>query len=597
MANAIVALDRDPVRRATFIERARARIAPLPGLATHHLEGDGWAAVWAANPTAPISTRADGNTATFLWGDAISSSGHRMSAEDVRSSWRSDPETSWDGFHLAIDVQGPDRLVASVDIMGLLPCYHWCGGGTVLVGTSVDLFLAHPGFEGSLDPLGLIGIMLMNGQVGGRTLWKDVRRLDVRKRLVVAEGKASEMQAFRLPETDMSLRGLPLEGHVELLAEAMDDAIRRHCPPATPHGLMLSGGLDSRQLGGFLADGGIPTTALTFGLDSDIEMRCARKVARSLGVQHRTAEIPATAFPDAAESLLRMEGLAAGFCNVLEWGMLPHLEGMPSRLVLGHVFDGVVGGIHIPWAFDPGTGRYDFETVFKRFNRWGFSVQGLRELLPPELHREIEGVVEMVRDCYQSSSGEPNLQSWHFDLLTRQRFHVGSAVWPMSFRCWPVSPVFDRKLFTLAASMPAGSISGRRLQTELLLARHPSLAAISLDRNSFDSLPVRPTIADRIRVGASNKLRRLWRRIPLPGAGREERFYYRTYDFDGPGWHRVRELAEGRRSAVPGILNREVVDRLLPPPHQRLRTQDGIIDSSNAKLLVGLALSGARYGF
>jgi len=597
MANAIVVLDRDPIRRRTFIDRARARIAPVPGLAVSDLEGDGWAAVWAAGSSAPVSTEVDGCAGALVLGDALDDAGRKLSASDLRRAWAADPTRSWDGFHFAVDIQGPGRLAAGVDIMGLLPCFHWQGPEVVLVGTSVDLFLAHPAFGSALDPAGLVGIMLMNGQIGGRTLWNGVSRLGVRRRLRVRDWKTSEAAGFSLPETDRSLLGMPIEGHVELLAEAMDDAVRRHAGPGEAHGLMLSGGLDSRQLGGFLVDNGLPTTALTFGLGSDIEMRCAVKVARSLGIGHRTAEIPSTAFPAAAEALMKTEGLAAGFCNVLEWGMLPFLEGLPGRLALGHVFDGVVGGIHIPWAFDPRTGRYDFDTVFRRFNRWGFSAQALRELLPPELHVEIDGVMESVRDIYTSSSDDPNLQSWHFDLQTRQRFHVGSAVWPMSFRSWPTSPIFDRRLFSLCASMPASSISGRRLQTELLFARHPALAAISLDRNSFDSLPIRPTLGDRVRAGLRNRWRRILHRTPFPSLRREERFYYRTYDFDGPGWLEIRRMVETRRDRIPALLDRSAVDRHLPGPQERLRTEDGIIDSSNAKLLAGLALAGERYGF
>lgn len=34
---------------------------------------------------------------------------------------------------------------------------------------------------------------------------------------------------------------------------------------------------------------------------------------------------------------MRAEGLAAGFCNVLEWGMIPYLGRLPSRIALGHV--------------------------------------------------------------------------------------------------------------------------------------------------------------------------------------------------------------------------------------------------------------------
>lgn len=597
MANVIVVLDADPARRAAFVSRARERIAPVSGLEVDHREGDGWAAVWAACPTAPISVASEGARATMVWGDAIDSSGERLDALGLRRSRERDPLASWDGFHLAIDVTESDSLVASVDPLGLLPLHHWCDRGVALVGTSIDLFRAHPAFAARLDPKGLVGLMLTNGQVSGRTLWEGVQRLGVRKQLRIRGWRAEEVEHVVLPdEVDPALAGLPMEGLVEAMGQVLDSAFRRHSRAGEPHGLLLSGGLDSRQLGGFLVDRGVPVQALTFGVDHDIEMRCARKVASVLGIPHRAREIPFSSYPDAAESLARHEGLAAGFCNVLEWGMLPLLEGMPPRLALGHAFDGVVGGIHIPWAFEPATGAYAFDTIFHRFNRWAFSPEALRDVLVPEAHPLIDEVMDDVRRSWETAAGPPNLKAWHFDLATRQRFHVGSAVWPMSFRAWPMSPAFDREVLRTAAAMPASGIGGRRLQTGLLLARHPKLARVPLDRNTFDSLPLNPTMEDCLRAKAAGLARRAIARAPDGPWNRESRFYYRTYDFDSPGWSAIRRAHDSARASVPGIVRRDAVDRFLPAPTRKLSTGDAIIDSSRAKMILGLGIAGRSFG-
>lgn len=597
MANVIVALDADPARRTAFLAGARARIAPIEGLAIGWIEGDGWAAAWAAAPSAPIDVRVDGGNGTMVWGDAIAASGERQGAEDLRRSRALDPLASWDGFHLAVDVTESVNLAASVDPLGLFPLYWWCDSGVVLLATSVDLLRSHPAFRARLDAKGLVGLMLTNGLVDGRTLWGGVRRLGVRRQLRVENMRAREIDHIELPaDIDPVLAGLPLEGHVELMGGVLDDAFRRHFHGGEPHGLLLSGGLDSRQIGGFLVDTGIPVQAMTFGLRSDIEMRCAAQVASALGAAHRSAEIVDAAYPDAVERLARHEGLAAGFSNVLEWGMLAHLEGMPSRLALGHAFDGVVGGIHIPWAFDPATGEYSFDTIFRRFNRWAFPPDALREVLVPEAHHLIDEVMGDVRRYWEEAANPPNLKAWHFDLSTRQRFHVGSAVWPMSFKSWPMSPAFDRNVLRTAAAMPASSISGRRLQTELLLARHPRLARIPLDRNTFDSLPLRPSLEDRLRAKLVGKWRRTLSRAPRGAWNRETRFYYRTYDFDSPGWTRIREAHDSSRRFVPAIIRGDAVERILPAPGFPLPTQDGIIDSSRAKMMLGLGMAGRIFG-
>lgn len=160
-----------------------------------------------------------------------------------------------------------------------------------------------------------------------------------------------------------------------------------------------------------------------------------------------------------------------------------------------------------------------------------------------------------------------------------------------------MSPVFDRQVLRTAASLPASSLSGRRLQTELLLTRHSHLAGVPLDRNTFDSLPLRPTLGDRMRLKVSNKWRRLLARGPSGPWNRESRFYYRTYDFASPGWMGVRRAFEADRSFVPGLLRREAIDRILPGPDQPLEASDGIIDSSRAKMILGLGMAGRLFGF
>ncbi|HNY32783.1 MAG TPA: asparagine synthase-related protein, partial [Fibrobacteria bacterium] len=245
MPNVVVVLDGNPTDRATFIERAESRIAPLDGMETSHQEGDGWAAVWAIGERIPRSSRSDRSGSTLLFGEAIDDSGRRLSAMDLSDQLARNPSATWSGFHLAIDVTGPGSLSASVDIMGILPLYYWQGSGVTLIGTSIDLFYSHPRFRASFDARGLVGILMMNGLVGGRSLLEGVRRLDVRHRLWVRDGKLAEKEHYRPPQIDPKLMELPIEGHVEILGEALDAAMKRQTMPDVPHGILLSGGFDS----------------------------------------------------------------------------------------------------------------------------------------------------------------------------------------------------------------------------------------------------------------------------------------------------------------------------------------------------------------
>jgi len=64
----------------------------------------------------------------------------------------------------------------------------------------------------------------------------------------------------------------------------------------------------------------------------------------------------------------------------------------------------------------------------------------------------------------------------------------------------------------------------------------------------------------------------------------------RLYDLNGPGWRAVRRQAEPYRERLAGLVVPEVLGELLPPPDVTVDLRDTIIDSTGAKLLLGLLI-------
>lgn len=585
MANFVLVFDSDPARRAAFVAAVQKRIAPLPNLVISKCAGADWAIVWAAGVRAPVSWVSDSDGGAVLWGEAIDEQGHRQSASELRSAWKNDGGATWDGYYAAVTIEREGSITAGADVLGTYPVYYWQGPGVILVGSSIDSFAAHTAFRARLDLRGLVGVLLTNGLVEGRSVWEGVRRLAAGHQLRVRNGLVTESRTYSVPEND-ELRALPLPGHVALLGEALASTLRRHSPAGESCGLLLSGGLDSRILAGYLAEQGTQVHALTFGLPRDVELRCAQLVTAELGFKHDSTEIPFEAYASAADALARWESLAAGFCGVHEWAAHPYLDCLPPRIVLGHILDGVVGGIHISWAYDPATRSMSFDPQFERTYRWGFAPDPLRELLVPPARALVEDVTACLRTSYRAYSERPHLRAWHYDLLHRHRFHIGSALWAACFSSWPVCPALDRQLLAVSASIPASSLADRRAQKEILVTRFPRLAALPIDRNSYCSLPLRPRLRHHVREFCRQRLSRVTRALT---PAREGRYYYRAYDLDSPGWVAVRRAAESWRRRLPDALRPEVVDSWLPAPNQALSLDDRIMDSSRLKLLLGMA--------
>lgn len=598
MANFLAVVDSDKERRSHFIDKIRSSLSPIEGLVSNECSAGDFCVIWSAEMRAPVSHVADDGGAAVLWGEAIKGTGaDRIDAAELRNLWNEPADCSkavFDGFYAGVVYDTKRGLAAGADVLGVFPIYYWSSEDVFLMGSSPELFRYHPSFEVRLNPAGLVGILLLMHIFDGETLLMGVRRLAAGYQLLWRPQTAPvERLQYKLVVSKRYF-SLPFSAHVRILDRAINETINRHVPAEVDGdcGLMLSGGLDSRVLAGYLSEKGIDTAALTMGVSTDIEMRCAVPVAKTLGFRHYSADVGYEQYPLCAELQARWEHVANGFNLITDWGIHWHLKNFASRVVMGHSIDAIVGTNYMTWAYSAVSNTMSFETYFANINRWGIRPSVLKKLFRGD---EFEDLVEertaRIRSVYEGYSDVESQRAWCFNLYNRQRFHVGGAAWALSFGAWPVMPALDRGLLESAGAMPASTIAERRAEIELLCKRFPRLAALPLDRNSYNTEPLRP----RLRYQLARYLyRHLW---PLHGwrnfAGNgkvERRYYFRTFDFNSPGWVAVRRQAEPYRERLFHLLDKDVLGELLPAPDVPVDFQDKIVDASGLKLLLGLML-------
>lgn len=601
MANFVVLLDPDPARRARFVDEIVPRLSLFEGLLSSSCTTGDFCAAWAVEPRAPVSCHSDDSGAAVLWGEATTQPrGDRVSAEQLRGVWdpaRSTAPPVFDGYHAAIVYAAGIGFVLGTDPLGLFPAYYWSDGEVTLAGSSQELFRYHPRFQPRFDPAGLVGILLTNSLVDGRTLWQDVRRLGAGQVLRWRPGtRPREVPAYTVP-VSLGEFDLPLSGHARLLANALDESLAQHVPHGSRVGLLLSGGLDSRILAGLLHRRGVSAAALTYGQRGDLEMDCAAGVARALGFehsafsdQHRALLDGVEPLADGAERKARWEHLANGFGTVASYGR-PAFElrrRLPSPVISGYLMDATVGGSHIAWGYSERDGAMSFETLFSRVNALGLAPSVLVRLLRRDVFGNlVTDTIRRLQELYTGYAQQDSRRAWCFDLHHRQRFFIGGTVWGLSFTAWPVLPATNRRVLETAARIPTVALAERAAEIQLLRQEFPDLAALPLDRNSYDTTPLIP----RPRALILHALRRRLSSLPfIPGARRERRYYYRIFDLNGPGWVAVRERADGYRRRVADLLQLDVLEEVLPGPGARPAFEDPIIESSGVKLLLAFLL-------
>ena len=600
MANFILIIDPDPERRSHYIKTIKPQLPLVEGLSTDSCCSGDFVTIWAASPHAPISFLADEGGSAIIWGEAMKrDSSERIDASNLRNLCKSSPNQillPFDGFH-ALAVYHPHLgLTVTADLLGLFPIYYYTRGDVLLVGSSPELFRYHPLFKQVFNPVGLVGILLTNGLFDGQTLWQDVRRLGAGYLLSWQPGtEPKEIRQYQITDIDggSEYAAVPFNEQIDILDRVIDQTLSRHAPTGKRYSLFLSGGLDSRMLGGFLQRQGIDTVALTVGRRIDLEMECAMSVARTLGFEHYTTAIPYTQYPTYADLIVNWEHLANGCDGImgLGWGVYSHLRYLASRVISGYALDRLMGGTFSNY-FSVET--LSFETFFCQIiNRNAFSPQLLERLLKKDVFGGlIEETCDRIHTVYESYSDEEFVRSRWFELYHRIRLVIGSILgWQLSFAAWPIVLLLDWQLLKTIAAMPVQTLAQRRAQYELVRTRFSQLAQLPLDRNQFNTEPFQLTGRGQRYIRRLYEMQAKWRQFQQQKLGYERRHYYRTFDLNNPGWRLVRQQAEPYREQVGHLFHEEVLNELLPAPDQPIQFAiDPITESSKLKVLLGFLL-------
>jgi asparagine synthase (glutamine-hydrolysing) len=465
-------------------------------------------------------------------------------------------------LHLTF-TSGEDGCSVGTDPLGLFPLYYYSTAEFFLFSSSLWPFRRHPRVRAALDVDGLIGICLSQGIVGGRTLLQGVTRLSAGHRVAWRPGQlATEHHANRLRPT-ADLFNATFDEQIDVVDAALRSATARRNGDL----LLLSGGLDSRLVAGYLsATHGPGFPAISLGSPRHFDVKFAQQVAGRLAWHHRAVDIDVSSFLDHAMVEVRHEQLSASFADLSFWQLVVDLRQSDPALITGFCGNNVLE----PFWDDPRRADFSFAHAFQACNSYGFRPDTLRRLLRvQDVDENISAVIERLREEYESFDCEPFQRVLMFGLSHRARFHIGAVVSRLAFGVRPLLPYADQDLLKAALALPVTAFQARRLQKTLLCRRFPDLARLPLDTATFFTRPLMPTFVDRVRHLSLLAYHGLISR-------EERRYYHSMFDLNGAGWRFVRAEAEKSRSKAESILDRDTLRRLLPPPDEEIRT--GVTD-------------------
>jgi asparagine synthase (glutamine-hydrolysing) len=242
-------------------------------------------------------------------------------------------------FAVAVWDAARGRLVLARDPFGIKPLYYRLVDGRLTWASELKAILRDPAVSREIDLDGLEAYLALNAVPGGRSIFREVRKLPAGHVLIwqrdAAAGRAEvRVERYAAPAVAAAdaLRDEDEDELAEELRGRLRDSVRAHLLADVPVGVLLSGGLDSSAITALAAEasaGPVRTFSIGFEERSFDELANARQVAERFGTDHHELVVR----PDAAELL---PALAAAFDEPFaDSSALPTY--LVSRLAADHV--------------------------------------------------------------------------------------------------------------------------------------------------------------------------------------------------------------------------------------------------------------------
>lgn len=197
------------------------------------------------------------------------------------------------------------------DRMGEKPLYVGRFGGTVLFGSQLRCFRAHPQFRPEIDPAGLSAYVRFGCLPHPLTIYRNVEMLPPGGMARIgADGAVAVGRYWAAEDAAAAAKATPFSGTdteaIDALEAVLREAVRSNMVADVPLGAFLSGGVDSSTVVALMqAQSSRPVRTFSIGFDVEgfNEAPHARAVARHLGTAHEELYVSAQDMIDLVPSL------------------------------------------------------------------------------------------------------------------------------------------------------------------------------------------------------------------------------------------------------------------------------------------------------
>jgi asparagine synthase (glutamine-hydrolysing) len=482
-------------------------------------------------------------------------------------------------FAFAIWDEPRRRLFIARDRVGIKPLYYTVADGLLLWGSEIKALLGHPGVRREVDEAALVQYLTFAAVPPPATLFAGIHKLPPGHFVLVVDGELS-VRRWWTPAGHPLPEGLAVDDEDAVathIRELLTDAVLEETMADVPHGMFLSGGVDSSLILSILSRNlsrPVQTFAVGFENDAKFDERpFAAAVAKQFNAEHTELVLqPSQVMQQLPELVIAQDE------PIADWVCLP------LKLLARTVRDAGVIVVQVGEGSDelfagyPRYRRYHrvHERYWRRYMRLPRPVRGaISSVVSPVLstsnrmREPLDMFNRAARDEPMFISGA--VANWDTEtremLTTRVRDHAALGV--------SGADVALRNLRRFHADAPTGDYAAAMAYQDFMV-RLPELLLMRVDKMTMiSSIEARVPFLDHrmVELGfalpASLKLKNGVTKYilkkaarPLLGDATIDR-PKKGFDVPLPAWLREKELGGWAEDTVinSGIMRRDVLDR------------------------------------
>ena len=307
------------------------------------------------------------------------------------------------------------------------------------------------------DDTGLAQFLAFGSTLGGHTLFRGLKLVPGGSLWRFTPGGSVERNRYFEPAEWEALPTLSAAGFESAFADTFDQVLPAYLRSDQAVGLSLTGGLDTRMIAACMPRSVSPAVAYTYaaaGNDTLLDLRIARQVARSRGIEHQALRIGPefiAGFPGHVDRTVYISDGCAGLLGAHELSLSEQARQLAPVRLTGNFGSEVLRSV----------------STFKR-NGPG------SELLDPVLAERVDDVVaeQHSRQVYPVTHAAFEEVPWHLG---------GTLAVARSQLCFR-TPYMDNRLVRLAYQAPAHLRRTPAPALQLVHDHDPALAAMPTDR-------------------------------------------------------------------------------------------------------------------